>query len=591
MGNGSPDVTLTALNEADQKAGVYVGVSTTLDVSLVNNGDLIVLNSSGTASSLEIFMPIFFTLVDMQNMSISLAGWAFSVNTIGPSLRLIYNRPDNTNWIKGQPIAFQITNVQSTEQVTTDSVQVNFHNMGGDVPIQVQTPFTLSEPPKPGNALLRDVLQVSLDNQGSVYVSTSTDPLQNSLFLNLKNIGVAPLRSGTLAGTPQITIAFVYGKTSGALAPDSDTQSLGSAWNIVADVSINETDGWHVANPSTTGTDPHPKWLLEPTTTNPGIIGIGDEANVTFSFSTIISLTPPGHTQMVVQFSGFMKDANTPYNDEVFILDIVKQEPPPTRGLINFFGENPLLQVMSPDQPVNIPLRWTMFDVATVHLICSFPNIKMLCRTYHNPLPLDYDCCTLVIPGIKGSGPIFVTLQAFDGNGGYLNSMQFTVFTNALMFIDQRDGKVYPVVELNHQLWMAQNLAYDGPGSFIYLNLPENEIKYGRLYTGDSPSLDPHQEGWRVPSLDDWQGLFGLFGSPAEAYAALIDGGTTGFNARLGGERQSDGNFASLTVFGFYRTSSSDGVMATFSSFSNTVNTIGDRQQTAALSVRYVKDL
>ena len=596
MADVSPDVSLAVLNDADQKPIVYVGIKTTLDVSLVNNSDAIILNSSGTASSLEIFLPGFFTLAELQQMSISLKDWAFSVNPDGPSLVLGYTGPDSASWTTGQSIAFQITSVQSDAAPTADSVQVNFQNMGGNVPLQVQTPLTLSNPPKPGNASLRDVLQVSLDSQGSIYVSTDTDPLQNTLFLNLKNIGTDPLYVGKTiwTGTPKVTVTFVYGNISGALAPDNDRSRpvVGSAWKITGQVAIDQTDGWKISNPSTTGDDPHPKWLLAPVNTNKDILGAGANANVTFSFSQIVSLTPPGHTQMVIQFSGFMKDENKAYDDEVFVVDIVKQLPPPTRGLLNFFGNAPVVEVTSPTEPISIPLRWAMFDVASVNLICSFPGISLVNKKYPNPLPLAYDNFTVDIPGTTESVPVFITLQAFDGNGVYLNSMQFTVFINALMFVDPRDGKVYPVVLLNNQLWMTQNLTHDdGAESFIYNNLPANEKRFGRLYTAKAASAATPPAGWHVPSSRDWQGLFGLFADPGAAYAALIDGGTSGLNAALGGNRNDLGAFNDLMVSGFYRTTSADGLLAGFSSKSKSVNLVAKFPATFALSIRYVRDL
>jgi uncharacterized protein (TIGR02145 family) len=594
MANDAPNVSLTALNDANQKPIVFVSQPAVLDISLVNNGDPIGLSAVGSASYLEIFLPSFFTFDEVKVMNISFAGWTFSVNSQDQSLVLTYAGSSPATWAQGEALDFKITNVQSDAQPTADAIQINFQNMSGNVPIQVQTPLTLSNPPKPGNASLGAVLQVSLDSQGSIYVSTETDPLQNTLFLNLKNIGSSPLYSGKTmwTGTPKVTVTFVYGLTSGALAPDNDKSqpALGSAWNISGAVAIDQTDGWAIQDPSTTGDAPHPKWILTPVNTNQQIIGVGADANVTFSFSEIISLTAPGHTQMVVQFSGFMKDENTFYDDEVFVIDIIKQNPPATRGLLNFFSDSPTVTVTRPDESISIGLRWAMFDVAKISLICSFPGIALVNKTYPNPQPLDYDHSTLTIPGTSESVPIFITIQAFDGNGGYLNSMQFTVFVNAMLFVD-RSGRAYPVVLLNNQLWMAANLDQDDGGdSFFYNNMQTNEQKFGRLYTTKAVSSQTPPDGWRIPSKQDWQNLFDSFGSAAQAYAALIDGGTSGFNARLGGNRDVSGVFTGLLIFAFYRTSSGQ-VVAGFSSKSNTVNLAGTLPDTAAMSIRYVHDL
>lgn len=589
MANGSPDVSLTVLNDANKEAVVYTGTETVLDVLLTNNSDAITLTAGTSASSLNIFLPEFFRAT-VQKMSISLLNWEYSVNADDVLLVLTYKGPSPANWDKGQKIAFKITGVQSNESPATDSVQINFVNMGGSVPSQVQTPLSLAN--APGKIRLRDVLQVTLDNQGSVYVSTENDPLRNKLFLNFKNIGTEPLYSGKShwSGTPQVSVMFVYGNTSGALAPDDNLgPHIGSAWNITGTIDVDQTGGWKITKASTQGTHPHPLWLLAPIDTNEEIIGTGANANVTFEFSEIVSLLAPGHTQAIVQFSGFMKDENSRYDDTVFVVDIAKQEPPPTRGLLHFFGEHPIVTITQP-KPINIDLGWAMLDVAAVHLICSFPGVDLVKKEYPNRNdPLAYDSCTITIPAKKESGAIFFTLQSFNGNGGYLNSMQFTVFVNAVMFVDPRDGRIYPTVLLNNQYWMAENLAHDEKESYAYV--PDDGRKFGRLYTAHAESVTKPPDGWRIPSQKDWQGLFDKYGTAEAAYKALIDGGASGFGAKLGGFRDDGGTCSKITEYGYYRTTSSDGLYASFSATSQSVSLAGKFAGTYAISIRYVRDL
>lgn len=590
-----PDVSLTVLNSSIREPIVYVGVETELEVSLVNNSDKIILTTGASTSSLKIFMPPFFTTTELQNMNIVLNDWTFKFDTLDESLVLTYAGPSPADWNTGQKIAFKISGVKTDSQPTSNAVEIIFQKMGGNVPRQVQKPLSLIDPPQQGNASLLEVLQVSLDSQGSVYVSTETDPLQNTLFLNFKNIGATALYSGEKkwTETPQVTVMFVYGSTSGALAPDNDPDqpAIGSAWNIDGGIAIDQTDGWQIKRSSTSGDHPHPTWLLTPVGTNHEIIGTGEKANVTFSFSKIVSLTAPGHTQMIVNFSGFMKDETRRYDDAVFVVDIVKQKAPPTRGLLNFFGDAPVIAVTTPTHGSQINLRWAMFDVAAVSLICSYPGMNIVEKKYPNPLPLAYDNFTLNIPGTTQSLPIFTTLQAFDGNGGYLNSMQFTVFINALMFVDPRDGRVYPVVLVNNQLWMAENLAYNDPGeSYAYNNLPGNEKIYGRLYTARAGSVTKPPTGWRIPSQKDWQGLFDTYGNASAAYKALIEGGKSGFGAKLGGYRDPSGVYRNLLGFGYYRTSNGT-LYAGFSASSQSVNLVGVFDESYAISIRYVRDV
>jgi uncharacterized protein (TIGR02145 family) len=594
MANGSPDVSLEVLNDSTHEPIIFIGTNTVLGASLTNNSDAIILTAGASASSLKIFLPTFFVASDVEKMSISLTNWTFSRDLGDPSLVLTYNGPSPANWNKGEKIDFKLTGVQSTAQPTTDAMQINFDNMGGNVPSQVQAPLSLSNPPRPGNAPLREVLQVTLDNQGSVYVSTETDPLRNKLFLNFKNIGAASLYTGKShwTGTPQVTVMFVYGSTSGALAPDNKVgPPIGSAWKINGEINVDQTGGWKINPSPTTGDHPHPRWLLAPINTNEEIIGTGEHANVTFEFNHIVSLTAPGHTQVIVNCSGFMKDENTRYDDTIYIVDIVKQDPPPTRGLLNFFGEQPIITITDPKPPISIDLSWAMLNVAKINLICSVPGVNLVERYYPNPEdPLAYDSCTIKIPGMKESTAVFFTLQAFNGNGGYLNSMQFTVFINAVMFVDTRDGRVYPAVILNNQMWMAENLAHaDLEFAYAYNDIPDNGKKYGLLYTAQAQSAKTLPAKWRIPSKQDWQALFDKYGNPNAAYTALLEGGASGFNAKLGGNRDNSGKYNNLLLFGYYRTSGGD-LYAGFSASSKSVNLVGTLPG-GALSIRYVRDL
>jgi len=596
MSNGSPDVSLTVLNETIHEPIIYIGADTVLAVSLTNNSDTITFTAG--ASTFKIFMPTFFDASEFQKMEISLTNWTFSRDPAELALILTYSGPSPANWDKGQEISFKITSVLTNAAPTTDAVQINFERMGGNVPRQVQAPISLSTPPRPGNAPLREMLQVTFDNQGIVYVSTEADPLRNKLYLNFKNIGSTELYEGKThwTGTPQVTIMFVYGNTSGALAPDDKVDDkdppIGSAWNIKGALDIDQTGGWQIKPFDVTGDHPHPRWLMTPITTNEDIIGTGEHANVTFEFSKIVSLTAPGHTQAIVHFSGFMKDENTRYDDTVYVVDIVKQNPPATRGLLNFFGEQPIITITDPKPLINIDLTWAMMDVAKVNLICSFPGVNVVEKKYPNPEdPLAYDSCTIKIPGLRESGAVFFTLQAFKGDGAYLNSMQFAVFINALMFVDPRDGEVYPAIIVNSQMWMAKNLAHPEADAYAFADIPDNAKKYGRLYTAQAESVrKPPVPKWRIPSQQDWQALFDKFGNPNAAYTALIEGGTSGFNAKLGGWRNAEGQYDDLLKFGQYRTSTGE-TFAAFSKGTNSVNLAGKHPGSWALSIRYVRDL
>ena len=51
-----------------------------------------------------------------------------------------------------------------------------------------------------------------------------------------------------------------------------------------------------------------------------------------------------------------------------------------------------MIPVSDPKRQVNIPLRWSMFDVASVQLLSSSPAIPAQRKSYPvPPKPVDYD--------------------------------------------------------------------------------------------------------------------------------------------------------------------------------------------------------
>jgi hypothetical protein len=183
---------------------------------------------------------------------------------------------------------------------------------GNNIPPQVpaNSQLSLQKNPDGSKANLRQALYANLENEGIIYVSDSDDLLvSNTLSLTLKNIKRdEPLFPGPGLWPsdthPQALVWFVYGNTVGALAPDDkSTAKDQAAWNIQPGEVMSEGNVWSFDRVSPD--DKNPQWSLTPNATNPGILGTGGEANITFEFTQVVSRTPVGHTQMYVNCTDF----------------------------------------------------------------------------------------------------------------------------------------------------------------------------------------------------------------------------------------------------------------------------------------------
>jgi len=101
-------------------------------------------------------------------------------------------------------------------------------------------------------------------------------------------------------------------------------------------------------------------------------------------------------------------------------------------------------------------------------------------------------------------------------------------------FTDKRDNKKYKVKKIGQQIWMAENLNYEIDNSFFYDN-DSNNNEFGRLYEWYA-ARDACPKGWHLPSKKEFEVLIkSLGGEGKNAYKKLIKGGSSGFNALMGG--------------------------------------------------------
>jgi len=158
---------------------------------------------------------------------------------------------------------------------------------------------------------------------------------------------------------------------------------------------------------------------------------------------------------------------------------------------------------------------------------------------------------------------------------------------------DSRDGQVYKTITLNGKSWMAQNLNYaTDKGSCCYNDQKDFCYKYGKLYTWTQTDIACPVD-WHVPTGGEWQSLIDYFGGDESAGTKLLKGGSSGFNASLGGDRGKSGSFENIGAGGYYwsSTPASDNEVYCRNFYSGGAKVIRfENIRESSFSVRCVKD-
>ena len=152
--------------------------------------------------------------------------------------------------------------------------------------------------------------------------------------------------------------------------------------------------------------------------------------------------------------------------------------------------------------------------------------------------------------------------------------------------------------------WMTHNLDVNTVPSYCYEDAELNCRWYGRLYTWESArgACRSLGDGWRLPTDDEWRQMAKHYGGVSEdsddrgkeAYKALLAGGSSGFNAVLGGGRSDDGQYARLEAHGFYWTASemdpASGWFYNFARGGQALHRQSGGEKQSAFSVRCVRE-
>ena len=167
--------------------------------------------------------------------------------------------------------------------------------------------------------------------------------------------------------------------------------------------------------------------------------------------------------------------------------------------------------------------------------------------------------------------------------------------TNIKEIYDPRDGQTYKTIKIGNQVWMAENLNYDGgSGSWYYFNNSSYGAKYGKLYNWET-AKKVCPDGWHLPSKTEFEILLKKYGGEGEkSYSALKEDGYSRFNALSGGHRSPNGGFSQLGNYGaFWSSTENNGDLVWvmyISSYSKKADIDTNSNRSVGRSVRCLKD-
>lgn len=404
---------------ANSPASIYIGVNSSLQVTLTNNtGSAISVASTDEISvRLPFFLNAYQKAISLTDIS---AKWK-----VDPSSKFsLQPASGTTSWNTGEQIDFTLSgiNVPSTANPNSSILTVSFTGLALN---SVNQHVSLEHAPKKGNLNLHDAVSVTLLSNKLPYPNSTEG---EKLFLTITNIlppphaqDPQPPLSTVGPGKAEITISFVYGDSVGSINTATEAQKF------TASVKNDQGNGWALtSSPSSTSSDAmtagadkaasvDPQWSFAPSAGNTAIIGGGQNNSIEFEFDKIKSNEKAGTTLMYVSFNGFEASATKGYNDTYFILPIhkINTQPTITGFSVSSTEKKPFNNVLSYN--TNNQLNTTVFinwlltppSTKTVADYTYYVQIKSKSTDHQGIIPYD------VLEGKTPGSPIQVNLTDY----------------------------------------------------------------------------------------------------------------------------------------------------------------------------------
>lgn len=213
---------------------------------------------------------------------------------------------------------------------------------------------------------------------------------------------------------------------------------------------------------------------------------------------------------------------------------------------------------------------------------------------------------------------IFIPVRTLAEQQSFLNNTPVGVTTTHCpsLITDDRDGQQYPTVIIGSQCWMAKNLNYNTGSSWCYNDATANCDIYGRLYDWNT-AVTACPTGWKLASHDEWTTLerFICTSDTCEtdfpydtttlnfrgtdegsklSYYAPNGTNSSGFDAKLGGHRNTSLGYANINYSTMYWTATPRDSIAAWSrgiySSTPTVQRQNAYAKSQGFSVRCLKE-
>jgi len=138
------------------------------------------------------------------------------------------------------------------------------------------------------------------------------------------------------------------------------------------------------------------------------------------------------------------------------------------------------------------------------------------------------------------SDPADPTLEETEKRAGFTygslvdNRPDNSGFKFTYRSIRLKDGKEWMAENFNFLMSKTGDDEWQTLGSFNSYNnpAPQTRVGYGLYYTWDAIQA-ALPAGWRLPTVEEWQSLIQAYGGASNAYAALLNKGTSGIDLQL----------------------------------------------------------